>query len=236
MVEQLSRSRIEAAMAECDKLTVNGFLKKHGRGTPKAFWVVSPRRPPDKIYPAKAIAAVALGWENINGGYSTPDSACRVLERAGYKIVDRNGRAYDPEKVLREAVKSIGETERDQIVRQRIGQGLFRDRLLAHAGGECEVTGLKQKELLRASHIKPWVRCDKDEHLDVHNGVLLSSLWDAAFDCGLITFLDDGTAKFSKQLLGSAREALDIEGARRLTVEEERARYLHWHREHCFRR
>jgi putative restriction endonuclease len=28
---------------------------------------------------------------------------------------------------------------------------------------------------------------------DVHNGLLLSALWDAAFDRGLISFADDGT-------------------------------------------
>ena len=28
---------------------------------------------------------------------------------------------------------------------------------------------------------------------DVHNGLLLSTLWDAAFDRGLISFADDGT-------------------------------------------
>ena len=27
--------------------------------------------------------------------------------------------------------------------------------------------------------------------LDVHNGLLLSALWDAAFDAGLISFADD---------------------------------------------
>jgi putative restriction endonuclease len=35
---------------------------------------------------------------------------------------------------------------------------------------------------------------------DVHNGLLLSTLWDAAFDRGLISFADDGTVLASSQL------------------------------------
>ncbi|WP_246176464.1 HNH endonuclease [Rhodovulum strictum] len=35
---------------------------------------------------------------------------------------------------------------------------------------------------LTASHIIPWKDCTTDaERLDVHNGLLLSALWDAAF-------------------------------------------------------
>jgi hypothetical protein len=46
--------------------------------------------------------------------------------------------------------------------------------------------------VLRASHIVPWAECDTDAHrLDVHSGLLLSALWDAAFDAGLASF-DNG--------------------------------------------
>jgi len=37
---------------------------------------------------------------------------------------------------------------------------------------------------LRASNIIPWAGCDDAQRLDVHNGLLLSGLWDAAFDAG----------------------------------------------------
>jgi hypothetical protein len=36
--------------------------------------------------------------------------------------------------------------------------------------------------------------------LDVHNGFLLSALWDAAFDRALVTFDDDGNPQFSSAL------------------------------------
>ena len=77
---------------------------------------------------------------------------------------------------------------------QRIGQDIFRKALLAYWNGRCPLTGIADPELLRASHIKPWSACETDaERLDVHNGLLLSALWDAAFDKGLVTFADDGT-------------------------------------------
>jgi putative restriction endonuclease len=75
--------------------------------------------------------------------------------------------------------------------------------------GRCAVTGLDQPELLRASHMKPWADCTSDsERLDPFNGLLLAVHWDAAFDCGLVTFEDDGAAKLSGKLSGEARNLL----------------------------
>jgi putative restriction endonuclease len=50
----------------------------------------------------------------------------------------------------------------------------------------------------------------------VHNGLLLSALWDAAFDRGLISFANDGTVLANPQLSESARMALGLSGAPRL--------------------
>jgi hypothetical protein len=47
----------------------------------------------------------------------------------------------------------------------------------------------------------------------VHNGLLLSALWDAAFDQGLVSFADDGTARASSSLGATARAALSIDTA-----------------------
>jgi HNH endonuclease len=54
--------------------------------------------------------------------------------------------------------------------------------------------------------------------LDVHNGLLLSALWDAAFDKGLVSFADDGTALASQTLSETAKRVLGIETAPRLQV------------------
>ena len=64
----------------------------------------------------------------------------------------------------------------------------------------------------------PWVDCDDAQRLDVHNGLLLSALWDAAFDAGLVSFAEDGTVLASPVLSVAPRTALGIEGARPLPV------------------
>jgi hypothetical protein len=87
--------------------------------------------------------------------------------------------------------------------------------------------------LLRASHIKPWAKCETDaERMDVHNGLLLSALRDAAFDKGLATFDDDGTPYFSPKLSAEARAALSWKAAIPLT--ELHRKHLGWHRAHEF--
>ena len=55
------------------------------------------------------------------------------------------------------------------------------------------------RELLVASHIKPWAAFP-DERLDPRNGLCLSSLHDAAFDSGLITLDEDNRVVLSKRL------------------------------------
>jgi hypothetical protein len=108
-------------------------------------------------------------------------------------------------------------TEAERMVIQRIGQDVFRDALIDYWGGRCPVTGITEPELLRASHIVPWADCTDAQRLDVHNGLLLSALWDAAFDRGLISFTDDGTVLASPRLGQAARNALGLATAASLT-------------------
>jgi len=51
----------------------------------------------------------------------------------------------------------------------------------------------------------------------VRNGLLLSALWDAAFDTGLVSFANDGTVLASPELSTAARTALGIERAPRMS-------------------
>ena len=79
-----------------------------------------------------------------------------------------------------------------RLVIQRIGQDVFRQALMDYWGGRCPLTGITEPALLRAPHIIPWADCTDAQRLDVHNWLLLSALWDAAFDQGLVSFADDG--------------------------------------------
>jgi hypothetical protein len=102
-------------------------------------------------------------------------------------------------------------TEAERLVVQRIGQEVFRKALLAYWGGRCPLTGITDEALLRASHIVPWAECETDEkRLDVHNGLLLSALWDAAFDAGLVSFADDGAVLVASQVSAASSAALGL--------------------------
>jgi hypothetical protein len=110
------------------------------------------------------------------------------------------------------ALPSTTEAERLTVV--RVGQEIFRDALLEYWDNRCPLTGITDHTLLRASHIVPWAECESDDlRLDVHNGLLLSALWDCAFDSGLISFSDTGGALRSERLSDAAALALGIGSA-----------------------
>ena len=80
-----------------------------------------------------------------------------------------------------------GPTFREQIVRARRGQGVFRANVLLREES-CRVTGVSEPRHLKASHIKPWRDATDAERLDGANGLLLSPHIDHLFDEGYITF------------------------------------------------
>jgi len=133
------------------------------------------------------------------------------------------------------AVAGIGDTEGERAQKFRIGQNIFRDALIEYWNGTCPLSGISNPALLRASHMIPWSACSSDaQRLDVHNGLLLSALWDAAFDAGLVTFNDDGWVLASGRLEDAALEALSLDKAPRLPLRDEHRPYLSHHRNHVW--
>ena len=86
----------------------------------------------------------------------------------------------------------ISNTEKEMIIKSRIGQGIFRDRIIQKYG-HCIITGINDNRLLLASHIKPWRSASNYERL-------LSPLYDKLFDIGLITFDDNMKILISNKL------------------------------------
>lgn len=126
-------------------------------------------------------------------------------------------------------------TEAERKTVQRIGQDIYRDGLMSFWHGRCPLTGIREPELLRASHAKPWRDCEADgERLDVHNGLLLSALWDAAFDKGMVTFSEEGEVVCSKTLGDAARKNLLENASNKIELTEKHQDYMHWHRSHIF--
>lgn len=97
---------------------------------------------------------------------------------------------YEPTYAL--SANLPNETERKGLVTSRVGQGMYRKRMIHRWKYKCAVTGFSNLEVLIASHIVPWAESSPQERLDVHNGILLSPTYDALFDRHLISFMDDG--------------------------------------------
>ena len=71
-------------------------------------------------------------------------------------------------------------------IKTRVNQNVFRQIVIANYSSKCAITGIDIPSLLIASHILPWSK-NESERLNPENGICLSSLYDKAFDLGLIS-------------------------------------------------
>jgi hypothetical protein len=130
-------------------------------------------------------------------------------------------------------VKGLGDSEAERLVRQRVGQDVFRRALLRYWPNGCPLTGVTEPALLRASHIVPWAKCESDaERLNVHNGLLLAAHWDAAFDAGLVSFDDEGRVMLGPMLDPKTLAVLAPDSVPTLALQDGHRERLAWHRRH----
>jgi hypothetical protein len=106
------------------------------------------------------------------------------------------------------ADKDLGDTDRDALVKARLGQGRFREQVLAASGGRCAVTGCATLAAIRASHIRPWRGSTNAERLDPDNGLPLVANLDALFDDLLMTFDEHGQMFLSRAVPMTDRKIL----------------------------
>lgn len=134
-----------------------------------------------------------------------------------------------------------GELEKIVSKTVRTAQRFFRQVVLASYDNRCCISGLDLPALLVASHIKPWSQFPA-ERLDPQNGLCLSRLHDAAFDCGLITIDIEKRLVLSRELKSRVGNRVvsesfqEYEGKRIWSPEKlgPKEEYLKWHREHLF--
>ncbi|MBD2428133.1 HNH endonuclease [Phormidium sp. FACHB-1136] len=125
----------------------------------------------------------------------------------------------------------LSKTEREAIVKSRVGQGKFRDDLEEYWESKCAVTGLSITAILRASHIKPWRDSNNHERLDSFNGLLLAPNLDSLFDKFLISFDEQGKIMISPKITDESIRLLGINTEMMLrTFESEHQEYLAYHR------
>ena len=104
-------------------------------------------------------------WDNIHEGeVSTLDEA----ETSDESITDDH----------------TGET-REAVTNVRVGQGIFRTRVLLDYGVTCCISGISNPEFLQAAHVIPWSK-NKQNRLNPENGLCMSMFHHKAYDMGNI--------------------------------------------------
>lgn len=101
--------------------------------------------------------------------------------------------------LLQDIPETLTGTTREQLVKVRVNQSVFRQIVLANYSFKCALSGIDIPELLVASHVIPWAK-NVEERMNPKNGICLSSLYDKAFDKGLISFSDQYHVLFSSRL------------------------------------
>ncbi len=96
----LTREAIEAAMDAYDQYRQTG---EHGElfehfGESLEFWVRSTRMRSDRVYPTKPIVGFVRNQTDLNGGWSTKESAAASLYNSGFIIVGKGGAPLEPPK------------------------------------------------------------------------------------------------------------------------------------------
>lgn len=245
------RTRLEKAAAD------NGFDLGP---TPEEHWLgFASSHAPLRVWltaPTEGLFLAAVSQANVLRGLTShgtafqsplPPGSCGARGVADFASLHRLlRRAFLlsrtlPDELLRtferQAAAMPRVTEAERLVIQRVGQDLFRQGLLDYWEGRCAVTGLTTKDLLRASHIKPWADCPTDaERLDVYNGLLLAPHLDCAFDQGFVTVNDDGGVVVSPHLPAAERAILGLDVPLRVrNLADGHRAYLPWHRASVFR-
>ena len=132
---------------------------------------------------------------------------------------------------------SLKETEKESLQKARIGQGVFRDKLL-NEWASCIITKIDDARLLVASHIKPWSISTNFERLDHYNGLALTPTFDRLFDQGFITFKSNGKAEISDHISDRNIEKLGLKNDQCYYIPhlKNRSSYLKYHRDTIFKK
>jgi len=128
----------------------------------------------------------------------------------------------------------INDTEKEAIIKSRIGQGLYRQKSI-NLWETCCITGFSEQKVLIASHIKPWKFSDNQERIDPYNSLLLVPTLDKLFDKGFVTFSRKGNIILSDKIEPLEWQKIKVNSDLTLRfVPEETKKYLEYHNEYVF--
>lgn len=128
---------------------------------------------------------------------------------------------------------SLTETEKETLIKIRVGQGIFRSRLEI-IEPQCRITLVSNKRHLIASHIKPWSQSDNSEKLDGNNGLLLAPHIDHLFDKGYVSFEDNGDLIISEHTSKDLLNSWSVESGNYGSFNVKQKFYMDYHRNEVF--
>ena len=117
---------------------------------------------------------------------------------------------------------------RKQEINQRLKQSEFRKSVLSNFEYKCCLSGIKETDLLVASHIVPWAD-NISTRLDPANGLSLFSLYDTLFDQGYFT-LSNSLHELKKILDGVENQKISSPINKSINL-----RYIEYHRDVVFK-
>lgn len=211
----------------------------------------------DSIRPAMPTRYAPLqpDGRGLQGIYLTsiPDRLMQVLgDLIGHEARElmQMGRVAEPlgqygsgviewEEHLREQIEQdprLDETEKEQVIMARRGQGRFRENVQQREA-RCRVTRVDRPEHLRASHCKPWRDATNEERLDGENGLLLTPSIDHLFDRGFVSFEDSGRVLISPVAHTLSLQRMGVPTDKPLNTgpfTEGQRKFLDFHRNYVF--
>ena len=150
-------------------------------------------------------------------------------------LIHTGKRAKAVEQIESETKSLLKEgVESESYVKTRVNQSYFRGDLLKRQQ-RCCLCGIHNEEILIASHIKPWSVSESNEKLDPDNGLLLCANHDRLFDRGLILFDEAGKIIISEKLSNEDRLLLNINSDMYIALNENRKKFLEFHRKNIFK-
>ncbi len=176
----------------------------------------------------------SLDWQAALRGIVYREIKVNNIQKIGIGIFIINSN-YKKLNTLKEDINNNTlVTEKNYEVQIRVGQDKFKKELLKTMR-QCPITGINCKELLIASHIKPWCFSNDMERLDIYNGFIFSPNIDKLFDRGFITFDKNKQIVLSNKISKYNLNCLGIENKiyPNLPIEH-REQYMEFHRNKIF--
>lgn len=151
-------------------------------------------------------------------------------------IEEYEAKVHAEEDKISDFTKPLEGYEKEALIKARVNQDVFRDRLMKEYNSACCLSQccVHTPEMLIASHIKPWSKCNNNEKLSRFNGLLLCPNHDHLFDKGYISFDDDGEIMISDTVDSENRMFMNVMESMNIPVKKEMIPFLKYHRECVF--